>query len=461
MKRFGILFSLSVICSLACHGLTTEYDTYNELPIVFINTVNAEEPTCDYVEPPEGGVSLSIANATKVPGTLTIKQGDKILYESGTYIKGESGMTVKIRGNTSAYLPKKPYKIKLQKKADLLTRGDNHKYQDKDWLLLKSGDVDLNTTIGFKVNELVGIQWTPAYKYVELVMNGDYRGIYMLCESVKRNPDCRIDIGKDGFIAEYDAYWWNENIYLDSSIMSLFKYTFKYPDEENMTEDMLGAIKSSINSMENSIMDRDYDNYWDVNSLVSWVIAQDILGNSDGWGSNIYFTKYCLSNETKYKMGTLWDFDMVMNTTDRFSSSHTKWIFEFLSSDENFMKLYREKWISIGGNICLSVINWLKEFKDSNIAIALDTARRKDAVRWDGEYNQLSDDVDKAMEWFRNRLQWMNMTIGEADVSSIDLSVVHKGERDDTAVYNLQGQKVSQRHRGIIYIVNGKKYIQR
>lgn len=206
MRRYVVLLPFFIL-SLACHGLAIEDPEVVGLLTMYINTVDCVEPTCDYVEPPVGGVSLSIANATKVPGSLVIKQGEKILYDSGEYIKGLSGMTVRIRGNTSAYLPKKPYKIKLQKKADLLSRGDDKKFKDKDWLLLKDGDITINNMIGFMVNELVGMPWTPSYKYVELVMNGDYRGVYMLCESVKRNPECRIDVDKDGMIAEYDAYW--------------------------------------------------------------------------------------------------------------------------------------------------------------------------------------------------------------------------------------------------------------
>ena len=456
MRRCVILLPL-FICSLACHGLTVEDSEAIGLPMVIINTVDAEEPTCDYVEPPVGGGSLSIANATKVPGSLIIKQGEQVLYESGDYVKGESGMTVRIRGNTSAYLPKKPYKVKLQKKADLLLRDDDNKYKDKDWLLLKDGDITINNMIGFMVNELVGLQWTPSYKYVELIMNGDYRGIYMLCESVKRNTDCRIDVDKDGLIAEYDAYWWNEDVYLDSSIMNLFKYTFKYPEDGDMTEEILDAIKTSLYEMESSIVGGDYAKHWDVNSLVKWVLAQDILGNSDGWGSNIYFTKYSLSDESKYKMANLWDFDMIMNTLDRFSSSHTKWIYEYLTSDEDFMKLYKEKWVTEGRGICEGAIKSLQTFKESQVASDLEVAREQDAKRWDVEYTALSSDIENSIKWFESRLQWMNSKVGEAEVTSIE-KIYQNSPNGVTPVFNLKGQRVSPNKQGL-YIMNGRKFI--
>ena len=134
--------------------------------------------------------------------------GGVIVYDSGNFLKGESGMTIKIRGNTSAYDEKKPYKIKLQKKADLLLRGEDNIYKDKNWLLIK--DETLNAKMGFKLNELLGFEWTPQYRYVNLVINGNYKGVYMLVEAITRNNKCRLCVDDDGYIFEYDAYWWNE-----------------------------------------------------------------------------------------------------------------------------------------------------------------------------------------------------------------------------------------------------------
>ena len=75
----------------------------------------------------------------------------------------------------------------------------------------------LNTLVGLKVNELIEMQWTPQYCFVNLMINGDYRGIYILTESVKRDIDCRLNVDKTGYIIEYDAYWWNEDVYFESS----------------------------------------------------------------------------------------------------------------------------------------------------------------------------------------------------------------------------------------------------
>ena len=101
------------------------------LPLITIETVDGEEPTCEYVEHPEGMAGYGTRNATKVPGRLTITLGEKVLYDSGPYEKNVGGMRIKIRGNSSAYPRKKPYKVKLEVGADLLLRGDEEKYADR------------------------------------------------------------------------------------------------------------------------------------------------------------------------------------------------------------------------------------------------------------------------------------------------------------------------------------------
>jgi len=163
------------------------------LPVVTIVTVGGEEPTCEYVDHPEGMAGYGTRNATKVPGRLTITLDNEMLYDSGPYVKDSSGMRIKIRGNSSAWPQKKPYKVKLEVGADLL-RGE--KYADRDWLLLK--DPELLQTIGFEASRLIGMEWTSGHRYVNLVMNGDYRGLYLLCKPVERNTRCRIDVSKTG-----------------------------------------------------------------------------------------------------------------------------------------------------------------------------------------------------------------------------------------------------------------------
>ena len=180
--RFGKIFIVSTLLLIAAAPCTQGRELLDSicslgLPVMCIETVDHEEPTCDYISHPAGTIGAGIANATKVPSSVKIysPSDSSLIYDSGEYVQDESGATVKIRGNTSAYPPKKPFKIKLQKKADLLMRGDK-RFNDKNWLLIV--DDELMTTFGFIVSDVVKMEWTPRGQYVNLIFNGDYRGVY-------------------------------------------------------------------------------------------------------------------------------------------------------------------------------------------------------------------------------------------------------------------------------------------
>src|SRR5574344_2838242 len=164
MKKIISFILLIWISNTAIHA--ENYPTLEEtkalgLPVIIIETVNQEVPTCDFVFAPTGEDGISITNATKVPGRIQLWKDGKIVYDSGEYESGVSGMTMKIRGNTSAYYSnKKPYKIKLEKKGDIMGR-DDQKYEDKEWILIDDGGGVINTYAGLKLNELLGLQWTP------------------------------------------------------------------------------------------------------------------------------------------------------------------------------------------------------------------------------------------------------------------------------------------------------------
>lgn len=139
---------VAVCQAVCCHAIMT-YTADNSAkslntsgdprPVtLYITTIDGEEPTFDIVYPPEGGTGVGIGNRTKVMGRMVMTTGTDTLYDSGEWAEGTSGMSIKVRGNTSAASAKEqlPYKIKLVKKADLLMRG-NKVYKHKDWVLLR------------------------------------------------------------------------------------------------------------------------------------------------------------------------------------------------------------------------------------------------------------------------------------------------------------------------------------
>lgn len=136
MNKKGLWIFLFLFFAITSTNSTVIND-WPRIPLLTITTENGEFPTCEVVYPPEGCVGTGITANDYVCGRLVMTLDGETLYDSGDYIKDESGMRIKIRGNsTGASAGQKPYKIKLSKKFDLLCRGDEG-YNEKDWNLLK------------------------------------------------------------------------------------------------------------------------------------------------------------------------------------------------------------------------------------------------------------------------------------------------------------------------------------
>lgn len=398
------------------------------LTLLNIETVNHITPTCDYVSPPEGSMGRGITNTVKVPGRLLLMKEDKIYYDSGDYVEDESGMTIRIRGNSSAYVDKKPYKIHLSKKSDLMLRG-NKDYADKDWLLIKdeesytnSNEMSLRPLIGLKMNELVGMPYSPSCQYVNVVLNGEYRGIYLLVESIKRNQKCRVDVSKDGYIIEYDPYWWNEDVSFSTNYTSInnwYRYTFKYPDTDDITESQITYISNYVNTVENSIESGDYTDYIDIVSFAKWHLVFDILGCNDSGGTNFYMTKYDNTSSSKLMMGPTWDFDGIMRETG-WPRNRYQNLYKFLiNSDINtFVSTLKNLYNVHGAAIISGLESFLDDFAQSKEGQALNKSRYYEDKLWgdgDGVAPTVEENILFIKNWLSNRKVWLDEVMNQDD----------------------------------------------
>lgn len=330
-----------------------------DIPLLSIETVDGVEPTFTKVYPPEEAVGESIISE-HVPGRLVITLKGESLYDSGDYVKGESGIRIKIRGNTSgANLQQKPYKLKLSKRADLLNFGKSAK--SKDWGLLSlnvwntamnNAECGILPLVGLSVCRALDFPWTPNTKFVNVLINGNYKGLYHLIETVER-ADNRIATDKSGFVIENDAYWWkpNEVFFKTNKQHQYMGYTFKYPDSDDLTQEQLASISRYMNTVEDAIFKNDGSaaDYIDYESFARWILAHDILGSSDAAGSNMFLYKEELDENnptaSKLKMSTLWDFDTSFKCADsEWSNQHILSIFYYpeLFKDHAFVEKYLE-----------------------------------------------------------------------------------------------------------------------
>lgn len=440
------------------------------LPVVIINTENNEMPTCEYIEHPAGAVGVGIINATKVPCSITIRMHDKNLYESGEYKADTSGATIKIRGNTSAQGAQKPYKLKLEKKADLLLRNNDEKYKDKDFLLLSTLNNCLKTYIGFTLNELMDMPYKPGAMPVNVFINNEYKGLYYLVESVKRNKKCRIDVDKEtGYIFEYDAYWWNEDysIPLDFDI-SAMRFTLKYPDSKEATYEQKDYIEQWLKDMQIAVLDGKGEEYLDLDTCARWIIAHDLLGTADGAGCNLFFAKADNTAVSKAYTPTLWDFDSICKENEEWSSPHTGGYFFFYQlfhhdKKQTFATAYCKTWINMTNSaVTKKLVNTIKKYASSEEGKEFEksynmtvTKYRKKTSNW-----KILDDANYYENWFAERELWLEEAI---NIQYPKIVTNLKQKHNNTKhykTYDPLGRRTHTSYEGI-KIKNGEKFLER
>ncbi len=429
------------------------------LPVIDIATRDGEEPTYDEATPPPGAMGRSITNATKVPARMTVTLGPDTLYDSGPYMEDQSGVTVKVRGNTTAYLSQKPYKIKLEKKADLLCRGNDDVYKDKHWVLI--ADLSPDTALGFTVSRLVGMEWTPAWAFVNVVLNGQYRGLYTLCEQIRRNEKCRLNVDKtSGYIVEHDAYWWNEPVYFQTTTGR--KYTFNYPDEEEVTPTQVSYIQSVVSAFEESMADGTYPQHIDVSSFARWLFCHDVLGTKDSGGANQYLAKQDQSLTSLLRMPCLWDFDTILWTDDQWSRLHTDTYTFFpallQSPNAEFRMTYRKLWDELSPTLFDDIDLWLSDLTASPHRSSIDRSRQLTGQVYKNSHEILTSEVSNRQRWFRQRRAWMQKAIDEM-MPPTAISSQAEEIKNGGATYDLSGRRVADSAQGFI-VRNGKVFLK-
>ena len=145
---------------------------FSELPVVYINT--------------EGGQAITskekyIDAELIVQGNETYNAKTTKLYNGVTEIRG--------RGNSTWGQPKKPYRLKLDKKTDLFGMG-----KSKHWVLLANYmDESLQrNTLAYNLSGAMGMEQMETV-FVDVILNGDFVGNYQLCENIRVDPT-RVDI---------------------------------------------------------------------------------------------------------------------------------------------------------------------------------------------------------------------------------------------------------------------------
>ena len=232
-----------------------------------------------------------------------------IVSENGTNLLATSETGVRGRGNASwLYFPKKPYRLKFKSKQSPLGAPASA----KKWTLISnySDKTLMRNILAFKVSRAAGHAYTPFIHPVDVVVNGEYRGCYQLCDQVEAASD-RVP-AKDGYLIEVDSYAYDETVMFTSANGT--PVTIKHPDEDDITQEQWSFIEGFFNKMENSVLSSDYldtekgyRNYLDLESFLKNFIVGEFCGNPDMLWS-VYMYKDAADG--KLFVGPTWDHDL-------------------------------------------------------------------------------------------------------------------------------------------------------
>ena len=196
--------------------------TVTNLPLIIINTENGLEPQ---------------NKTTYIKSQFIIINDNKININQTA--------SIKIRGQSTSMFPKKPYKIKFDKKQEIL--GLSGKY--KKWVLLANYlDKSLiRNLLAFKISKIMGLEFTPRCEPVDLIMNGNFRGNYLICDQIEVKEG-RFDIEEiteddetGGYLIEIDARAASEEKYFTTNKGIIIE--IKYPDSDDITQAQEQYIK--------------------------------------------------------------------------------------------------------------------------------------------------------------------------------------------------------------------------
>ncbi|MBQ6062424.1 MAG: CotH kinase family protein [Prevotella sp.] len=272
----------------------------------------------------------------------------------------DDGLNIKVRGNSTASVGngKRPYRLKFDK--DVKTDGvvtETHKhdllgsgYKKRNWTLLANAfdNSMIRNAITYHIGQYVGLPFCPGYKFVDLVINGSYRGTYQVSDHVEVGSN-RIDINEDtDWYLEGVA--WETMVEAPNTTNGQPYLCIKNPEPETeaeveaLVEDVTNWRTEWLNSFDNGTFDKTND----LESLVKYYIAINITGDLDGW----FVFKGSRTPTGPFVWGPLWDKDLAYGNhndakddkmVEYYNKCNFEWKIQALQTNSKFMNAVKAK----------------------------------------------------------------------------------------------------------------------
>ena len=226
---------------------------------------------------------------------------------------------LKGRGNTSWDMPdKKGYQIKFDKRSRVLGME-----KAKKWVLLANAFDDslVRNRTAFYFAEQLGMAWVPEYQPVDLWLNGEYRGTYLLGEKVEVD-ERRLALNDPlGVLMEHDnAFFAESDIWFEDQILNRC-FALKEAvseDDPALTAEAVESFHEKLDTFLQFLTDHEGEDlsleelarYIDVESFAQWILVNEYLLNVESYTTSFFW--YTDGREDVLHLGPVWDFDSSM-----------------------------------------------------------------------------------------------------------------------------------------------------
>jgi len=363
-------------CVLRVSVTVDDVTKSNEMVLVFSGIDNLPKIPEIYITT-EGNAEIE-SNKEYISGSLTVISDGSF---DNADITNES-LSIRLRGNSTLWMPKLSYKIKFDEKTKLL--NDN---SEKDWVLLANfaDQTLIRTALAYNMASELNMSFAPSVTFVDVYVNGVYQGNYMLTDQIEVTND-RVDIEENvpdidtGYLIEFDKGLWRSDEEIASSnyfVVDGIPFVLKSPqiEDDHYSAAQKQYIKEYVEDVLNALeAGDDYSALIDEASFIDWFIVSEVFKNVDSGYSSVYFYK---DKGGKLEMGPVWDFDLSTGNPGHLGDDlrgpegwyTNRWdknlFFAYLMNYPSFQENLKARWNEVYDETILGLLDDVYYYSDS------------------------------------------------------------------------------------------------
>lgn len=365
---------------------------------------------------PELTITTTDPSIAKIPSKDYYLEGTLAVNGRGGYEDYTGKTEVKGRGNSTWGYPKKPYRLKLNKKAEICGLGKAKNYV----LLANHLDPTLMlNSVAFKIGRLLELPFTNHAIPVDVVLNGIYKGSYLLTEQIEVKEN-RVDLDENNSVMwELDSYWDDEPKFKSTAFN--LPVMVKDPD---LTTEQFEYWKKDFNAFttqfaKEPLEGNSYVDMIDIESVAKFLITFNLVHNMEiNHPKSVFLHK---EGNGKYVMGPIWDFDWAYDyegtsnhfgryNTPLFSSSMngvgTAFFQRFLQ-DSRVKAIYKRTWQDFKNNKLDALLQYVDDY-----AVMLKPSVERNSELWENT-RSFDTKVKELKTWLRNRADYIDSEVSK------------------------------------------------